>query len=58
MKNRVCVICKEKFYGWGNNAMPVKKGQCCDSCNDFVILTRIKNLKEYHEKFNKVYKKV
>ena len=29
-----CVICKEKFTGYGNNPQPLaKSGECCDSCN-------------------------
>ena len=28
-----CVICGEIFEEWGNNALPVKDGQCCNECN-------------------------
>lgn len=28
-----CVLCKKKFFGFGNNAQPLKKGLCCDDCN-------------------------
>jgi hypothetical protein len=28
-----CCICKNEFEGYGNNAQPVKNGQCCDMCN-------------------------
>lgn len=28
-----CVICKQRFDGRGNNAEPVAKGLCCDTCN-------------------------
>lgn len=28
-----CVICKQRFDGHGNNAEPVAKGLCCDTCN-------------------------
>ena len=45
MKNNgKCVICKEKItadpYGWegGCNAMPVAEGQCCEYCDDNVVL--------------------
>ncbi|MBQ6100915.1 MAG: hypothetical protein IJL04_01335 [Bacteroidales bacterium] len=33
-----CVICGGTFEEWGNNAMPVKKGTCCDSCNRHVVI--------------------
>jgi hypothetical protein len=25
--------------GYGNNAMPLKSGQCCDNCNDKYVIT-------------------
>jgi len=41
-----CVICKKDFIGYGNNAMPVKAGLCCDKCNLFVVIPhRIKSIK-------------
>jgi hypothetical protein len=39
-----CVICNEKILpndtGWsrGNNAQPVANGQCCDNCDQQVVL--------------------
>ena len=33
MKTKKCVLCGQKFGGYGNNAQPVKKGQCCGECN-------------------------
>jgi hypothetical protein len=41
-KNFICVICHKKFDGYGNNAQPVREGQCCDWCNDEVILERLR----------------
>ena len=38
-----CIICEEPKYGFGNNAMPVKDGLCCDDCNLQVIIARLKN---------------
>ena len=29
----ICVICGYEILGFGNNALPVKVGQCCDACN-------------------------
>jgi len=28
-----CMLCKEFYYGYGNNARPVANGRCCDECN-------------------------
>lgn len=28
-----CMLCKEFYYGYGNNAQPVANGRCCDECN-------------------------
>jgi hypothetical protein len=33
LKTKKCSICKEEFYGWGNNANPVNNGICCNKCN-------------------------
>lgn len=40
-----CVICAETIKGYGNNALPLKDGRCCDRCNAAVISERIKRLK-------------
>ena len=38
-----CVICGGTFEEYGNNAMPVAKGVCCDTCNcEKVIPARLK----------------
>jgi hypothetical protein len=43
-----CCICKKEIpvvNGWdeGNNAEPVKKGRCCDECNEqHVIPARLR----------------
>jgi hypothetical protein len=39
-----CCICGKKYEGYGNNAEPIKKGQCCDECNNEVIKERIKKI--------------
>ena len=37
-----CIICGKNYKGYGNNARPVKDGQCCDKCNiEKVIPIRI-----------------
>lgn len=33
-----CVICHILFTEWGNNAMPLTKGQCCDYCNESIVV--------------------
>lgn len=33
-----CSICQEPYDNWGNNAMPVNSGRCCDDCNWSVVL--------------------
>lgn len=45
MKTIKCSICGKIFYGYGNNAEPINKGRCCDTCNTtFVIPARILKL--------------
>ncbi len=41
-----CCICKKGFEGFGNNPAPVKlRGQCCDKCNEEVVIpVRINNM--------------
>ena len=28
-----CCLCGKRIEGYGNNASPVKEGNCCDECN-------------------------
>lgn len=47
---RKCTICNEVYSGWGNNAIPVNAGRCCDNCNTIVVIpARIKQLRERNE---------
>ena len=52
-KKYMCVLCKEKFEGVGNNPEPLTKGVCCDDCNYLIIIVndywkkRIKRCAEY-----------
>ena len=39
MKNE-CVLCRKKYYGLGNKAMPLAAGRCCDKCNMKVMMAR------------------
>lgn len=46
-----CKICGKEIEGYGNNAMPVYPGRCCDSCNyNVVIPRRIQLANKYKEK--------
>lgn len=36
-----CCLCYSNTRGYGNNARPLKEGQCCDECNARVVLARI-----------------
>lgn len=38
---KICVLCKKEFHGYGNNAEPLAKGECCDACNLKVVMKRI-----------------
>lgn len=43
-ENFKCAICKDSFYGYGNNPLPVAEGRCCDYCDSSVVIpTRIAN---------------
>lgn len=42
---KVCDICKKEIKGKGNDSQPIKKGICCDECNQkYVIPARTKLL--------------
>jgi len=40
MEEKRCCICKELFVGFGNNAEPIMKGNCCDECNITQVIPR------------------
>jgi DNA-directed RNA polymerase subunit RPC12/RpoP len=45
-EEKICVICSKPFTGYGNNAQPVKEGECCDYCNiSIVLVERIRAMK-------------
>jgi hypothetical protein len=35
---KYCSICYKEYSGWGNNALPVNSGRCCDYCNLNVVV--------------------
>jgi len=42
-----CCICKKDAGKFGNNALPIKDGRCCDKCNFIKIIpARLKNYKK------------
>lgn len=58
-KKEVCSICGEKYDGYGNNAVPMAKGRCCDSCNEFFVvparlMEKIRKIKENERKKKKL----
>ena len=45
-----CCLCKKEINGYGNNAQPTMKGECCDACNfNVVIPARLKKIGEKKE---------
>ena len=41
-KEGVCCFCGKPYNNYGNNAMPLYKGRCCDECNtEYVIGPRL-----------------
>ena len=53
MKTIKCIICKKSFYNrFGHNAEPLKKGTCCDGCNDLVLIERIKQMLKQEKQIN------
>jgi hypothetical protein len=39
-----CSICQKMYSGFGNNALPINTGRCCDKCNSLVVIARINRL--------------
>ena len=35
---KTCSLCGKKFKGWGNNSSPFQRGDCCDDCNNRLVL--------------------
>jgi hypothetical protein len=44
-KPNLCSICGQDYYGYGNNALPINDGRCCDDCNQLVIIRRINDVR-------------
>ena len=41
---KICAWCHKKFYGWGNNGLPLIDGIVCNECNNIVITERIRRI--------------
>lgn len=41
-----CSICGKEYEGYGNNALPLAEGLCCDECNIKVLKARIEESKK------------
>jgi hypothetical protein len=37
-KEHICSVCQSIYTGYGNNALPVNTGRCCDACNSRVVI--------------------
>lgn len=48
-----CCICGKDYGEFGNNALPIREGRCCDYCNArFIIPSRLFLMKNPGKKFN------
>lgn len=58
-RRKRCVVCKELFHGYGNNAWPiVYKKLCCDECNEQVVLpARLEVMKDISQRLSDLVKK-
>ena len=41
LKIRLCCICCMYYLGYGNNALPIRNGICCDDCFKRVLIARM-----------------
>lgn len=37
---KICSICGKRYKEYGNNAMPINDGQCCDKCNSTIVVPK------------------
>ena len=46
---RTCCLCGREYFGYGNNANPVCDGECCDICNNNIVIPAriLDNINEY-----------
>lgn len=49
MRRNHCSICGNNYYGYGNNALPVIAGRCCNQCNTLVVIpARMREIQKRH----------
>jgi hypothetical protein len=54
-QGQTCVICSALFQEFGHNAEPVKRGRCCNLCNDAVVIPeRIRLMRLQDETVHKI----
>ena len=41
----ICSICFLEYRGYGHNTQPINDGQCCDECNNIVMISRLNKIK-------------
>jgi hypothetical protein len=55
VNGQTCVICSALFQEFGHSAEPVKRGRCCNLCNDAVVIPeRIRLMRLQDETVHKV----
>jgi hypothetical protein len=55
MEGQTCVICSALFQEFGHSAEPVKRGRCCNLCNDAVVIPeRIRLMRLQDETVHKI----
>lgn len=52
-----CVICTKKYTKFGHNAEPVKKGRCCNRCNDMSVIPQ-RLIQAWKKQVESNYKKI
>ena len=35
---KVCSICNKEYDGYGNNAWPFNRDECCTTCNNSIVI--------------------
>ena len=45
-RGKTCALCGKPYKGFGNNGKPLIDGRVCDDCNKFVVLYRLKLVRD------------
>ena len=46
-KTKICCLCGKEYKGYGNNALPLHDGKCCNECNSLKVIPA--RLKEWQQ---------